>query len=65
MSGMPSLMSGSGRKTLSDVEEWLGTPAGCLGVVGWPSLMSGSGRETLREVREWSAGPPGCQGCPP
>ena len=43
-----------------DVQEWLGGPPGCPGVVGRPSRMSGSGREALPNVRKWSRGPPGC-----
>ena len=40
-------MSGSGRKAISNVQEWSGVPPGCLGVVRMPSRMSGSGWEAL------------------
>ena len=54
----PSWMSGSGRESLPNVQECLGVPPGCPGVVGSPFLMSGSGHEALPDVREWSKGPP-------
>ena len=57
-------MSGSGRKAIPNVREWLvdplecpgmvGWPPRCLGVVGRPSQISGSGRVSLPNVREWS-----------
>ena len=46
--GRPVWMSGSGRETLSDVQEWSGGPPGCPGVVGRPSQRPG--------------GPSGCPG---
>ena len=60
----PSGLSGSGRETLLDVQEWLGVslgcpggPLGCPGMFGRPSRMSGSlsrlfesGREALSAV---------------
>ena len=55
-------MSGIGRLTLPDVQEWSGDPTGYSGVVKWPSRctkvvgrpcwMSGSGRKTLPDVLE-------------
>ena len=39
-------------EALPDVQEWLGDPSGCLGVVGWPSRMSGNGRDALPNVQE-------------
>ena len=60
--GMPSRMSGSGRRTLSDVREWWeaisdvrewsGGPPKCPGVIKMPSGMSRIGRKTLADVRE-------------
>ena len=41
-------MSGSGRKDIPDVREWLGGPHGSPGVVGRPSQMSESGRRPFR-----------------
>ena len=53
-----SLGSPGGREVLPDVQEWLGSPPGCPGVVGRPSRMSGSGWLALPEVLKWSEGPP-------
>ena len=47
-------MSGSGRETLPDVQEWSGGPPESSGVVAKLSRMSGSGREALPDVWEWS-----------
>ena len=68
------LMSGSGREAILNIREWsgclpgcpgaLGSPHGCLGVVGRPSWMSGSGREAIPDVQEWSGDPPGCPKSP-
>ena len=62
-------MSGSGREALPDVQEWLGGPPKCAGVVvrpsrvvGRPSWMSESGWDAFLVVWEWSGGPPGCPG---
>ena len=65
-------MSGSGRETLWDVQEWSGSSQGFAGVVGKTSRMSGSGRmpsrmseigrEALPDVMECSEGPPGYPG---
>ena len=61
-------MSGSGQEAHPHVQEWSGSPPGCLGVVGRPSRMSesvlkvlrmsGSGRDALPDVRECSRSPP-------
>ena len=48
---MYSLMSGSVQEAVPDVQECLGGPTGCLGVVGRPSQMSRSCREVLRMSR--------------
>ena len=45
-----SRMSGRGRESLKDVQEWSGGPPGCPGVVGRPSRISGSYREVLPYV---------------
>ena len=56
----PSRMSGSGRESLKNIREWLGTipnvrdwievPPGCPGVVGSPSHMFGNGWEALPDA---------------
>ena len=51
-------MSRIGQVALKDVQEWLGGPLGCPGVVGWPSRMSRSDWEAIFDIREWSGGPP-------
>ena len=62
-------MSGSGREAVPDVQEWLGGPPKCAGVVVRPSWVVGrpswkfeSGWDAFPVVREWSGGPPGCPG---
>ena len=45
-------MSGAGRETLPDVQEWLGYSPECPSVVGSPSQMSGSVLEAFPIVRE-------------
>ena len=47
-------------KARLDVQEWLGGPTGCPGVVVRPSWISGSSWEAFPDVREWSGGSPGC-----
>ena len=46
-------MSGSGRETLQDVQEWEIGPPVCSAVVGRPSGMSWCGEEALPYVRKW------------
>ena len=48
----PSRISGSGRKALPDVREWLGGPPGCPGMVRMVSLMLGIDRDALPVDRE-------------
>ena len=67
-SGSQSLMTGSGSKALSDVQEWSGCPPryprvvpgppGCPGMVGRPCQMSESGQDFVLDVRKWSGDPP-------
>ena len=47
-------MSGSGRESLRDVQEWSGVPLKSPVVVGMPYCMSGNCREALPDVQEWS-----------
>ena len=46
-------MSGSGRDTLPDIQEWSEASARYPCVVGRPSRMSGSGRDDLPDILEW------------
>ena len=57
---MPSRMSGSGRESRPNDQEWFGGQPGCPGVVERHSWMSESGREGVPDVREWSRVPPEC-----
>ena len=58
MVGRPSRWSGSGSRTLPEVQKWSGDPPGCLNVVGSSSRRCKTGRETFAEVRKWSGDPP-------
>ena len=49
------------REALPDVQEWLGGPPECPGVVVWPSRLFGSGWETLLDVWEWCEALPNVQ----
>ena len=60
MSMSPSRISGSGRESLLDVQEWSGGYPECLGVDGRQLQMSGNGRKALPDVREWLGCYPGC-----
>ena len=52
--GRSSRKFGSGRESLLDVREWLGSTHGCPGEVKRPTRMSGRGQEAHPNVREWS-----------
>ena len=52
-------ISGSGWKAIPDVQEGLGGPPECPGVVRRPSLMSESGWEAIPDVQKLSRGHPG------
>ena len=45
-------MSGSGRESLPNVQDWSEDPTECPGMVGRLSRMSGSGKEALPDNRE-------------
>ena len=50
-------MSGSGRESIPDVQEWSWSTLVCPRVVGRPIRMSGRSRESLQDDRKWSRGP--------
>ena len=55
-------MSGCGRETLRDVQEWSGGLRGFVEMVVRRSRMPENGQKTLGEVRELSSDPSGCPG---